>query len=160
MPIGEAANPCAQTWIAEKTFTDFFSSFNKESFSVLGGTITSPKWLEEMVWGKGKGRGIWLLSTQRNERPTKLIPLMKKGNLNLLCVQLIVDEEGMCGSGMCLYTVDRSINGIVSFVSLSLCVQSVIESMEKIVQADENDRLSIFVILLLETMSSFFLPFV
>ena len=54
MSIGEAASPCPQIKIAEKTFTDFFSSFNKQSFSVLGGITTSPNWLEEKVWGKGK----------------------------------------------------------------------------------------------------------
>ena len=56
MPIGQAANPCPQTGIAENTFTDFFSSFNKQSFFVLGETTTSPIWLEEMVWGKGMGK--------------------------------------------------------------------------------------------------------
>ena len=32
MPIGEAANPCPQTWIAEKTFTDFFFVFQQAEF--------------------------------------------------------------------------------------------------------------------------------
>ena len=161
MPIGEAANPCPQTWIAEKTFTDFFSSFNKQSFSVLGGTTTSPNWLEEKVWGKGKG--IWLLSTQWNERPTQLIPPMKKKEkkLSLLCVRLIVDEDEMCGNGMRLYTVDWSVNGIVWVISLSLCVQSVIGWMEKIVQT----RMRMIIKWMdwkcsLETMSPFFLRLV
>ena len=86
--------------------------------------------------------------------------MKRKKTLKLLCVQLIVGEDDMCGSGMCLYTVHRSVSGIVSFFSLSVCVQSVIESVEKIVQADENDRLSIFLISFLETMSPFFLPLV
>ena len=77
--------------------------------------------------------------TQRNERVTHIIPLMKKGKLNILSVQLIVNEDDMCGSCMRLYTVDWSVNGIVSFISLLLCVQSVIKWMKKIVQAYEND---------------------
>ncbi len=41
LPIGKAANPCPQTWIAEKTFTKYFCIFNKQSFSVLGKKVAT-----------------------------------------------------------------------------------------------------------------------
>ena len=51
-------------------------------------------------------RNMVAVYTQRNERVTHIIPLMKKGKLNILSVQLIVNEDDMCGSCMRLYTVD------------------------------------------------------
>ena len=122
MPISEAANPCPQTWIAEKTFTDFFSSFNKQSFSVLGGTTTSPNWLEEKVWGKGKG--IWLLSTQWNERPTQLIPPMKKRKKNWAYFVFGWSSMKMkCAEVACVYIrlIDRWTALFGLFLSLPLC---------------------------------------
>ena len=150
MSIGEAASPCPQIWIAEKTFTDFFLFFNKQSFSVLGGTTTSPNWFEEMVWGKEKGKRHKVAVYAKKRKSHSTHPTHEKKENGTYFVQLIVEENDMCGSGMCLYTIDRSVNRIVSFVSLSLCFQSVIESMKKIVQADKNDRFSVFLILLPE----------
>ena len=143
MPIGEAANSCPQTWIAEKTFTDFFSSFNKQIFSVLGGTTTSPNWLEEKVWGKGKGKRNMVAVYSMKWKTHSTHPTHEKKRKKVELTLCSVDRRWrwyvwkwhvfiygwLIGERHCLV-----------YFSLSLCVQSVIGWMEKIAQTDENDN--------------------
>ena len=73
MPIDEAANPCPQRWIAEKTFT-ISSRLSTSRVSLCWVSLTQ---LVRAKRSKERGRAH-RLSTQGNERTKKLIPPVRK----------------------------------------------------------------------------------